>query len=59
MSKFVALLSDKNKDLFTEELLNKHVEHLQLLKDRGDLELCGPFTDNKSAIQIIIAGDLG
>ena len=58
MPKFVILLSDKNKELFTETLLNEHVEHLQRLKDSEILRLCGPFKDNMSAIQIISADTL-
>lgn len=58
MLKFVALLSQKNTKLFTEELLQRHINHLQSLYDAGLLVLCGPFTDNDSAIQIIIAKNI-
>ena len=58
MKKFVAILSRKNKPLFSGSLLAKHVEHLQNLKDNGVLILCGPFTDNDSAMQIIFAKDM-
>ncbi|MBJ7554491.1 YciI family protein [Marinomonas spartinae] len=58
MSKFVALLSGKNKNLFSEALLGEHVAHLQQLDDSGKLHLCGPFKDDDSAIQILIADTL-
>ena len=58
MKKFVAILSSKNKDRFSEGLLQEHIDQLQKLYDEKVLELCGPFTDDDSAIQIIRAADL-
>lgn len=57
MKKFIALLTDKQTDTFNDELLMAHVAHLQKLQDLGVLELCGPFTDDSSAIQIILSKD--
>ncbi|WP_136795361.1 YciI family protein [Desulfosediminicola ganghwensis] len=58
LKKFVAILSSKSKDRFSEGLLQEHIDHLQKLYDEKVLELCGPFTDDDSAIQIIRAADL-
>ncbi|WP_432454208.1 MULTISPECIES: YciI family protein [unclassified Agarivorans] len=58
MRKFVAFLSDKNKDLFSEQLLLAHIKHLQQLDASGKLHLCGPFTDNDSAIQILMVQNI-
>lgn len=58
MSKFVVCLSHKVTNLFSEELLSNHIEYLRSINKQGKLFLCGPFTDNDSAIQIIEAEDI-
>jgi len=58
LRKFVAFLSDKKKEIFSDQLLLKHIEHLHLLDELGKLHLCGPFTDNDSAIQILSVKDI-
>lgn len=58
MKKFVAILSNKQKAKFSDALLMAHVEHLKTLQSKGILELCGPFTDNASAIQIVLSENL-
>lgn len=56
MRKYVAILKDKNKDALTDGLLEAHVEHLRNLHGQGRLWLCGPFDDDESALQVVIAG---
>lgn len=56
MQKFVAILKDKKKGELTQELLNKHVEHLKNLSDESKLFICGPFKDNDKAMQILVCG---
>ena len=58
MPKFIAFLSNKNKHQFSEQLLLKHVAHLKRLNKQGKLFLCGPFTDDKSALQILNAKNI-
>jgi len=58
MKKYVVILSKKNKQLFSDELLNKHISYLEAQEQSGTLVLCGPFTDNDSAIQIIVSDSL-
>jgi len=58
MNKYVAILSKKNRQLFSDGLLNKHVSYLKSLERSGVLLLCGPFSDNDSAIQIIMSDSL-
>lgn len=52
MKKFVVKLENKQKHLFNQELLIKHVEHLKQLTNIGVLETCGPCEDG-SAIMIL------
>lgn len=57
MKKFIAKLSDKQKHLFSQELLISHVDHLKKLTGRGVLQTCGPCGDG-SAFMIMIARDV-
>lgn len=57
--KFVAILKDKRTGELTEELLKKHVEHLQHLSQRSKLFICGPLKDQDRAIQIFICDTMG
>jgi uncharacterized protein YciI len=58
MKKFVVVLKAKQRGTLTDNLLKAHVEHLQDLNRRGVLFICGPYTDNERALQIIIADDI-
>ncbi|SIO96636.1 YciI family protein [Vibrio spartinae] len=58
MNKYVAILSKKNRQLFSDELLRKHVSYLKAQEKSGVLVLCGPFSDNDSAIQVIMSDSL-
>jgi len=58
LEKFVAILSAKNTQKFTERLLQEHIIHLQKLHDQKLLVICGPFTDDDTALQIVLAENL-
>lgn len=58
MKKYVAILSKKNRQLFSDELLSKHVSYLKAQEKSGVLVLCGPFSDNDSAIQVLMSDSL-
>lgn len=55
MKKYVAILKDKNKDALTDGLLEAHAEYLRNLRNQGKLWLCGPFEDDETAIQVLVA----
>lgn len=55
MKIFVFLLKQKSKASLDKTLLIAHVEHLKNLHQSGRLIICGPFTDNDNALQIITA----
>ena len=54
-SKYVASLRNKRSGTLTDALLEAHVAHLRKLTLEGSLLLCGPFSDNDGALQIIRA----
>jgi uncharacterized protein YciI len=54
VKKFVVYLSNKQKELMTEDLIIRHVNYLKSLKDKGVLPFCGPCVDG-TAIMIINA----
>lgn len=58
MKKYVAILKDKNKDALTDGLLESHAEHLRNLRNQGKLWLCGPFEDDETAIQVLVADSI-
>ena len=58
MKKFVVILSDKIKSKFNQSLLQAHVDHLREIKQADKLILCGPFTDDFSAFQLLSAINL-
>ena len=58
LKKFVVILSDKIKNKFNQSLLQAHVDHLKKIKQAGKLILCGPFTDDFSAFQLLCAINL-
>ncbi len=55
MKKFIVILKDRRNGTLKSELLEQHVNHLKILKESGNLYLCGPFANNDNALQIIIA----
>jgi len=55
MQTFVFTLSNKCRGQGTNKLLLAHVGHLKRLKTSGNLVICGPYSDNDGAIQIIRA----
>lgn len=55
MNKYIVMLSDKKRSVFTRALLIRHIEHLRELSETKRLFLCGPFKDNDGALQILIA----
>ena len=57
MKKYVVIMQDKQNHLLTYDLLLAHVEHLIKLYENGKLVLCGPFEDDESALQILLADD--
>ena len=57
MNTYFVLLKDKKQGTLDTVLLEKHVEHLKHMECEGRLKLCGPFEDNESAMQILLARD--
>lgn len=57
MKKYFVKLSKKQRELFSQELLIKHVEHLKQLTNDGVLQTCGPCDDG-GAIMILIAENI-
>jgi uncharacterized protein YciI len=55
MTKFIAILKEKKKGTLKPDLLNQHVNHLRELTKLGKMFLCGPFTNDDGALQVIIA----
>jgi uncharacterized protein len=58
MGSFLAILSEKQPKSLNESLLNTHIQYLQALREKGHLPMCGPFTDNQSAMMVIRADSL-
>lgn len=58
MKKYVAILSNKNRARFSDELLDQHVSYLKAQERLGNMVLCGPFADNESAIQILMSDSI-
>jgi uncharacterized protein YciI len=50
---YVILLSKRKP--FTEDVIKNHVAHLKELDEKGQLVVCGPFTDYDGGIIIIRA----
>ncbi|TQI65403.1 YciI family protein [Clostridium sp. KNHs216] len=51
---YVMLMNNKRK--LNSEIIKKHVEHLQLIDQSGNLYLCGPFSDYSGGIEVLVAG---
>ena len=58
MQYFVVQLSHKEKKTLSEDLLIQHVDFLKNLHAKGILVLCGPFTDDETAMQIYKVKDI-
>lgn len=52
---YVYLLTKNSNIDFTEELIRAHVHYLKELDQRGQLVLCGPFTDYPGGMVVIRA----
>jgi uncharacterized protein len=57
MRTYVFTLKSKQRNLLTPSLLTTHVSHLKALKASGHLVLCGPYSDDDSALQILQAAN--
>jgi len=53
MKSFLVILSEKQPHLLNENLLKDHISYLKTLRKNGYLPLCGPFSDNQSAVLVI------
>lgn len=58
MKHFLVMYSQKQPDIFNDDLLNKHVDFLKQLYLNNHLSVCGPFVDNKGAVLVIIASSI-
>ena len=52
-TRYVVLLNEVPGVQTTREIVNAHVEHLRMLDKKGQLVMCGPFTDYKGGMVII------
>lgn len=57
-TRYVILLRRNPGADITPELMRRHVEHLKRLEERGQLVLCGPFSDRTGGMTIIRAVSL-
>lgn len=55
MKSFLILLGEKQPKLLNDNLLQDHISYLKHLSDKGCLPICGPFSDNQSAVLVIRA----
>lgn len=58
MTKFVAILRDKNQDHLTRDIHFRHIDHLRTCSRQGSLLLAGPLKDQNRVIQIVRAESL-
>ena len=58
MAKFVVHYLDEEKEVFTEDLLKKHLEHLRNLSCKGILFFCGLYKDDSRGMLILEAKSL-
>lgn len=54
MKKFVVIYREKLISSLTDELLVMHVNYLKKLHKSGNLQLCGPMSNNNGAVLILI-----
>lgn len=52
MRSFLVLLDGKNKGRLTEDLLQRHAQHLAKLHREGCLQLCGPLAERAGAMLV-------
>lgn len=52
---YVILLSPTNQDRRDMEIIRGHVKHLQQLDRKGQLVMCGPFSDSPGGMVIVRA----
>lgn len=57
VARFLAILSDKQSDRPSDALLLAHARHLRTQAALGHLILCGPFTDDDGAMQVLEVAD--
>lgn len=55
--RYVILLNRTGQPL-SAELLKGHIRHLRELAKKGQLELCGPFQDQKGGMAVVKASSL-
>ena len=58
MAKFIVHYLDEKKEVFTEDLLKKHLEHLRNLSRKGIVFLCGLYKDDSRGMLILEAKSL-
>ncbi len=56
-TRWVVLLTPVRPELFTEDLVRQHVQHLERLEAQGLLELCGPFADESGGMVVLNVAD--
>lgn len=54
MKKFVVIYREKLVGSLTDELLELHVNYLKRLHKSGNLQLCGPLSNNNGAVLILV-----
>ena len=56
--RYVILLNENTNKPTTKEAVLAHVQHLKALDKKGQLVLCGPFTNYAGGIVIVKAGSI-
>jgi len=57
MAKYVVIYEDERAGALPPDLLTAHVEHLQDLRSRGILFMCGPLKDSDGMALLILEAD--
>ncbi len=55
---YLILLSHAKRELFTQELLGLHLQHLERLEVAGQLLVAGPFEDRSGGMMVLRAASL-
>lgn len=58
MGKYVVVLSNVDKSVFNDDLVDRHIAYLRKLSKDGIIELCGPLKDVNKAMWIVNANTL-
>lgn len=58
MRTYLVIYSNKDADKFDESLILAHVKHLESLTKKGNLIICGPFSDGSGAVLILQSNTL-